>query len=506
MDRSAGILLPIFSLPGRYGIGSLGKEARDFADFLHRAGQRWWQILPVGPVGAGNSPYASESTFAGNPLFIDLPTLSKAGWLTEEELQEAEIPESGAVDYGALAQSRENLLRKAFARARAAEGWKVATWAEENFWVKEYALFRALHLHFGTAWFNWPDEALRRHEWFAIRAAREALADEISFQTHVQYWFFTQWAALKDYVNKLGIQIIGDMPIYVSLDSADVWSERKEFLLDGDGHPKMVAGVPPDYFSKEGQLWGNPLYNWEAMRWDGWGWWIRRIGGASKLFDMIRIDHFRGLESYWAVPAGAKSAKEGHWEKGPGMDMLRPVMGWFPQVRFIAEDLGLMTPAVVQLLKDSGLPGMKVLQFAFDNPGNAYLPHNCTENSLCYIGTHDNDTLYGWLSKATKEEKAFIKKYLGAVGKSIPDAVLRAGQGSVSALFVAQLQDYLCLGSESRINTPGTAEGNWAWRVDAAALTDELADSIRDLTATFARCAPRKVKEAVKDTKDETPA
>ena len=502
MERSAGILLPIFSLPGKYGVGSLGKEARDFADFLRAAGQRWWQILPVGPVGAGNSPYASESTFAGNPLFIDLPTLAQAGFLSEEDLKAAELSEDGKVDYGALAQSRDALLRKAFSQARDVEGEKVSAWANEHFWVKEYAIFKALHIHFNAPWFNWPDEALRRHEWFAVQAAKEALADEVAYQIHVQYWFFTQWAALKSYVNSLGIQIIGDMPIYVSLDSADVWSERKEFLLDSDGHPKMVAGVPPDYFSEDGQLWGNPLYNWDSMRWDGWGWWIRRIGGASQLFDMIRIDHFRGLESYWAVPAGAKSAKEGHWEKGPGMDMLRPVMGWFPQVRFIAEDLGLMTPAVVELLRDSGLPGMKVLQFAFDNPGNAYLPHNCKENSLCYTGTHDNDTLYGWLSKATREEKAFIKKYLGAAGKSIPDAVLRAGQGSRSFLFVAQLQDYLCLGSESRINTPGTAEGNWAWRVDAAALTEELADFIRDLTATFARCASKEVEAAEKAAKN----
>ena len=496
MERSAGILLPIFSLPGRYGIGSLGKDARAFADFLHAAGQRWWQILPVGPAGAGNSPYASESTFAGNPLFIDLDTLAQSGFLTKEELNKAALPEGGQVDYAALSKSRETLLRKAYSRAREVEGEQVAAWAEKNFWVKEYALFRAAHAHYADAWFNWPDEALRRHEWQAVEAARVALADEIAFQTHVQYWFFTQWASLKEYVNALGIRIIGDMPIYVSLDSADVWSERKEFLLDDEGHPQMVAGVPPDYFSEEGQLWGNPLYNWPAMKRDGYGWWIRRIDGAQKLFDMIRIDHFRGLESYWAVPAGAKSAKEGHWEKGPGMEMLRPVMGWFPQVRFIAEDLGLLTPAVLDLLRDSGLPGMKVLQFAFDSPANAYLPHNHVENSLCYTGTHDNDTLHGWWKTASKAEKAFVKKYLGASGKGVPEAILRAGQGSVSALFIAQLQDYLGIGSEGRINTPGTAQGNWSWRVDGALLTKELAASIRDLTATFARCAPEETPAA----------
>ena len=500
MERSAGILMPIFSLPGRYGVGSLGKEARSFADFLHAAGQRWWQILPVGPVGAGNSPYASESTFAGNPLFIDLEALCEAGFLTAQDLKDAEVEDRTHVDYGALLHSRESLLRKAHQHAGEAEAAAVAAWADTHFWVKEYAVFRAAHLHFGGAWFNWPDEALRRHEWEAVRAARSVLSDEIDFQIHVQYWFFTQWAAMKAYVNSLGIQIIGDMPIYVAMDSADVWSEREQFLLDSEGHPQKVAGVPPDYFSEDGQLWGNPLYNWESMRWDGWGWWIRRIGGASELFDMIRIDHFRGLESYWAVPAGAKSAKEGHWEKGPGMDMLRPVMGWFPQVKFIAEDLGLLTPAVAQLLKDSGLPGMKVLQFAFDGPANAYLPHNCVENSLCYTGTHDNDTLAGWWANtATKEEKAFIKKYLGAAGKAVPEAILRAGQGSVSALFIAQLQDYLGLGSEGRINTPGTASGNWGWRVDGDALTPELAAHIRSLTETFGRCAPVKAEKAAED-------
>ena len=313
MRRSAGILLPIFSLPSDYGIGSLGKEARAFADFLHDAGQSWWQILPVGPVGSGNSPYASPSTFAGNPLFIDLDALGAEGLLTAAELAAARVPSTDKVDYETLKTTREPLLRKAFRRMSPEGLAAVEAFAAQNPWVREYALYCAARAHFGgAAWYDWPDEGLRRHEPWALGTWRETLRDEVAFHTCVQYWFFTQWAALKSYVNDLGIRIIGDIPIYVSLDSADVWSEREQFLLDSEGRPSQVAGVPPDYFSADGQLWGNPLYNWDFMRSDGFGWWIRRVDGAIRLFDTIRIDHFRGLESYWAVPAGAETAKVGH--------------------------------------------------------------------------------------------------------------------------------------------------------------------------------------------------
>ena len=386
MERASGILLPIFSLPGRYGIGSLGREARDFADFLKAAGQKWWQVLPVGPVGSGNSPYASPSTFAGNPLYIDLDALGAEGLLTAAELAEAQVPSTDKVDYEALKATREPLLRKAFGRM-SPEGLRaVEDFAAKNPWVREYALYCAARTHFGgAAWYDWPDQALRRHEPWVLPGWREKLADDVAFHTCVQYWFFTQWAALKQYVNGLGIKIIGDIPIYVSLDSADVWAEREQFLLDSDGRPSQVAGVPPDYFSAEGQLWGNPLYNWEAMKESGYAWWIRRLSAAAKMFDVVRLDHFRGFESYWAVPAGASTAKDGQWVKGPGMDFVSAIRAALPQLRFIAEDLGYITPEVRRLQLDSGYPGMKIIEFAFDSreAGN-YLPHLYPVDSVCY--------------------------------------------------------------------------------------------------------------------------
>ena len=490
MRRSAGILLPIFSLPSDYGIGSLGKEARAFADFLHAAGQSWWQILPVGPTGEGNSPYTSMSTFAGNPLFIDLDLLAADGLLDRSDLTAAKVPAGDQIEYNALHKTREALLRKAFRRAKGKEDKEVRTFTERNPWAREYALYRAAKTHFdGKPWYDWPDEALRRHESAAVERWREKLAEEVSFHTYIQYWFFTQWESLKQYANSLGIQIIGDLPIYVSLDSSDVWAEREQFLLDGEGKPSKVAGVPPDYFSEDGQLWGNPLYDWAAMKRDGFGWWIRRVEGASKLFDAIRIDHFRGLESYWAVPAESDTAKVGQWEKGPGMDLLGVLTSWFSNITYIAEDLGLLTDAVHDLRNASGLPGMKVLEFAFDGPYNAYLPHNHEKNCVCYTGTHDNDTAVGWYTHATEEEKEFAKAYLGVDdAESARLALLRCGQGSVAELFVAQMQDYLALGSEARINVPGIGGGNWRWRMLPGAATETLAKEIKALTHTFGRC------------------
>ena len=490
MKRSAGILLPIFSLPSPYGIGSLGKEAREFAKFLRDAGQTWWQVLPVGPVGAGDSPYASESTFAGEPLFLDLEALVKEGLLEQSDLEAAKVPVSGKIDYATLKKTREPLLRKAFSRLSGEKAQAVRTFAETNRWVKDYALYRAAKTYFEEkAWFDWPDKALRQHEAEAVERWRVQLAEEVAYHACVQYWFFTQWAELKAYVNQLGLQIIGDLPIYVSLDSADVWSERKEFLLDAEGKPTKVAGVPPDYFSEDGQLWGNPLYDWAAMKKDGFGWWIRRVEGASKLFDAIRIDHFRGLESYWAVPADAKSAKVGAWEKGPGMDLLGVLIGWFSNVTYIAEDLGILTDGVHELRKKSGLPGMKILEFAFSGPDNAYLPHNYSSHCICYTGTHDNNTAMGWYANAPEKEKAFAETYLGVSGaENVCKALLRCGQRSVAELFVAQMQDYLGLGSEARINVPGVATGNWSWQMRPGVTTPELAKEIHTLTHTFGRC------------------
>ena len=490
MERSSGILLPVFSLPGAYGIGSLGREARAFADFLRDAGQKWWQVLPVGPTGAGNSPYTSASTFAGNPLLIDLEDLWDRGLLTEAELSAARMPEGAAIDYAALYETREPLLRRAFSRLDGGEAQAVRNFAAANPWLREYALYRALKAHFGeAAWYDWPDKALRDHDPAALDAWRTRLADNVAFHETVQSWFFSQWKALKDHANSLGVGIIGDLPIYVSLDSADVWSERKEFLLDETGKPSRVAGVPPDYFSAEGQLWGNPLYDWAAQKKDGFGWWIRRVEGASHLFDAIRIDHFRAFERYWSVPTGAETAREGRWEPGPGMDLLGVLTNWFPHITYIAEDLGLLTPEVHQLRQTAGLPGMKVLEFAFSGPDNAYLPHNYdSRRCVCYTGTHDNDTALGWYDHAGEAERAFAERYLGASGREeVRRALLRWGMGSTAELFVAQMQDYLALGSEGRINVPGVAAGNWRWRMAPGAATAALAAEIRTLTETYGR-------------------
>ena len=489
MDRSAGILLPIFSLPGRYGIGTLGREARAFVEFLQRAGQTWWQLLPVGPTGMGDCPYASTSTFAGNPLFVDLDALAEQGLLTTAELDSALRPNQAQIDYTGLYESREHLLRQAFARLDGPQAQAVRDFSAAHPWVREYALFQAVRGHFkGLPWYEWPDAALSRHQPEALKHWQVELAEDVAFHTAVQYWFFSQWAALKTFANQHGVHLMGDLPIYVSLDSADVWSERKEFLLDETGRPTKVAGVPPDYFCADGQLWGNPLYNWDTQKADGFGWWIRRVEGASALFDAIRIDHFRAFESYWAVPAGAKSAKSGQWEKGPGMDLLGVLTNWFPQVTYVAEDLGILTDAVHQLRDTAGLPGMRILEFAFSGPDNLYLPHNYIRNCICYTGTHDNDTAVGWYQHSTPEERAFAHQYLGVSGAdAVRKALLRAGQGSIANLFVAQMQDYLGLGSEARLNVPGVAQGNWRWRLLPGQLTNALAEDIHTLTATYGR-------------------
>ena len=484
MARSAGILLPVFSLPSEFGIGSLGAEAREFLDFLRDAGQSWWQMLPLTPGGGGNSPYSSASSFAGDPLLLDLPMLLTDGLLSEDEVDSARVEGCRPIDYGAVMASRRALLRCAFRRGWARDEAGVAAFRARCPWVEDYALYLSAKEHFGgKCWLDWPDEALRDHAAEAVEAWREELSEDVNFHLYVQYLFDRQWAALKAYAGKRGVKIIGDLPFYVSLDSADVWSERQFFRLDEKGYPVEVAGVPPDYFSEDGQLWGNPLYDWERMRADGFGWWIRRIGGNTGRYDAIRIDHFRAFAAGWCVPYGEKTARNGIWRPGPGMDLVGVLTSWFSGTEFLAEDLGLQTPDVARLLKDSRMPGMRVLEFAFSDP----------ENALCYTGTHDNDTLHGWYRTARPEEIAFAEKYLNVTGEdAVCEAVLRAGQGSVARYFIAQLQDYLGLGSEGRINVPGTVgDENWSFRLPEGVFTEELAERIRALTALYGRCPER---------------
>jgi 4-alpha-glucanotransferase len=502
MERTSGILLPIFSLPSPCGIGTIGAAARDFADFLHSAGQRWWQILPVGPAGGGNSPYSAVSARAGDPMLLDLETLCMDGLLTREELDGADWGAPGAVDYARVRAAKLPLLRLAFQRGWQRDAERVAAFRQEQReWLEDYVLFLAAKEHFGDlVWQEWLDEGLRRHDGAAVARWQRELQDGIAFHIYLQYLFFTQWTALKQYVNGLGIRIIGDLPIYVSLDSPDVWATPQFFQLDAAGYPTAVSGVPPDAFTEEGQLWGNPLYDWDAMARDGYGWWIRRVGGAEQMFDAVRIDHFRGLESYWSVPADAVSAKAGRWVKGPGMALVGVLTSWFSGMRFIAEDLGLLTPEVGALLRDSGLPGMRVLEFAFSGGAeNAYLPHNYAPHCVCYTGTHDNAPVLGWWDTASPMEQEAARRYLGVSARGeISAALLRAGLGSVAETFIAQMQDWLELGNEARTNTPGAAEGNWRWRLLPGQLTPTLAQQIRTATATYGRCAAKPVDDAAK--------
>ena len=481
----------ISSLPSPYGIGTLGKAAYDFADFLHRAGQRYWQILPIGPTSYGDSPYQSFSTCAGNPYFIDLDLLEQDGLLTREEIDAVDWgTDAGRVDYGFQYSVRFDLLYHAYLRGRDRDADALREFRDANPWVEEYALYMALkRSNSMQSWEHWPEEIRLRRPGAADTYAT-VLAEDTNFFIYLQFLFFRQWNRLRDYVHGLGIRIIGDLPIYVPYDSCDVWANPQLFQLDEGGLPTGVAGVPPDYFSEDGQLWGNPLYNWDAMRADGYRWWMQRIAAAGRLFDVIRIDHFRGLESYWSVPYGDVNARRGHWVKGPGQDFIDAVHRSFPELHLIAEDLGFLTPEVIELQRNSGYPGMKVLEFAFDprEPSN-YLPHRYTTNCICYSGTHDNETLVQWLDGASPETVQYVQEYLGLRDRSeCVKGILRAGMASVADVFIAQLQDYLELGAEARMNEPGTlSTKNWSWRVDASLLTDELADRIARMVKLYER-------------------
>lgn len=492
MERTSGIIMPVSSLPSPHGIGTLGAEARAWVDWLVAADQAWWQVLPLGPTSYGDSPYQSPSSFAGNPYLIDLDQLVADGLLTADEVAAPEWGSDPArVDYGALYASRLDLLALACERGWDRDRAAVAAFAQANAaWLDDYALFMAVKRHFGmAAWTQWPDEGIRMHRPEAVAAYAHQLEADVRLFTYVQFLFFRQWEALRAYAHDRGIGIIGDLPIYMALDSADVWADPKSFQLDEQNRPTEVAGCPPDAFTADGQLWGNPLYDYEAMEKDGFAWWKRRIAGAARLYDVVRLDHFRGFESYWAIPAGDTTAKNGRWVKGPGMRLIGALKEAFPDLRFIAEDLGYHTPEVAQLLADSDFPGMKVVEFAFDSRDDAdYWPYHYAPNCVCYTGTHDNSPVLGWKDEALPQDLRDCLDYLG-----VPDAsdlnwdFVRLGMGSVADTFIAPAQDYLGLGAEARVNTPGILGGNWQWRMTAGQATPELAERIARLVKLYGR-------------------
>ena len=488
--RSAGVLLHISSLPGPYGVGTFGEEAYRLVDFLARAGQKIWQILPLCPIGKGDSPYATVSTFAMNDLLIDGRLLANEGLLPQGDAEPISQNTSSA-DYVAARRHTEKLTQIAYTKfcemTHGKEEYEEFC-LKNSWWLEDYSLFMALRNHFeGASWTRWDHWAKYRDE-DELKVFQVAHSTVIDYYRFVQYIAQKQWNALKSYANGRGIRILGDLPIYVSHDSADVWAHPQLFCLDSEFHPTEVAGCPPDYFSPTGQLWENPLYNWEEMSKDGYAWWISRLRRMGELLDAIRLDHFRGFESFYSIPYGHETAQYGRWVKGPGMRLFQKVREQV-NIDIIAEDLGSITPEVKSLLNETGYPGMKVLQFAFSACGGSdYLPHNHVENCVLYTGTHDNDTLMGFIEKMCPEDRAFLKTYLAAGEQGdLADALIRCAYRSVAKTVILPLQDYLRLDSEYRMNIPSTPEGNWRYRVDGEMLTDSLADNIRSLTQYYQR-------------------
>lgn len=480
--------MPIFSLPNEYGIGTFGKTAYKWVDFLVKSGQKYWQVLPLGPTSYGDSPYQSFSAFAGNPYFIDPDMLADENLLTDLECEKYSCKTSAEIDYALLYINRFKLLRIAFSRFNDFDKLEEFK-KQQSFWLDDYTLFMALKSDNNQKEWSLWNENLRLHNKQAINTAKEFLKDEVNFHAFLQYMFFNQWNKLKLYANKKGISIIGDMPIYVALDSADVWANKQFFQLDKNGIPTEVAGCPPDSFSEEGQLWGNPLYNWNVLKADNFKWWQVRMKSSLELFDIVRIDHFRGLESYYAIPFGDKNAKNGEWRKGPDADFIYMLKENFPENAIIAEDLGFLTKAVRKLLELSGYPGMKVLQFAFDSDSDCeYLPHNFNNNCVVYTGTHDNNTTLGWIEDCTEESLDFARKYLDIhYHPNEQWCFIRRAMSSVANLAVIPIQDYLGLGSAARINTPSTLGGNWVWQADEDFFDEVLAEKIFDVTKIYGR-------------------
>jgi 4-alpha-glucanotransferase len=497
--RSSGVLLHPTSFPGPYGIGELGTEARRFIDFLAKGGQRVWQIMPLGPTSYGDSPYQCLSAFAGNPYLISLDDLRHRGLVKEDELSAARSLPHDRVDYGGIFQVKPRIMEKAWRRWRERgdadsknrfESWRAANAS----WLEDFVLFMALKdANGGKPWIEWPAELARR-DGQALERCRGDLHESIERHRFLQFIFFEQWQSLRRYANERGVRIIGDLPIFVAYDSAEVWANPEVFLLDDAGHPTVVAGVPPDYFSATGQRWGNPLYRWDAMRRDGFAWWIERFRRTFELFDIVRIDHFRGFEACWEVPGHEETAMNGRWVKAPGAELFRAVKAALGDLPVIAEDLGLITPEVDALRRETGFPGMRVLHFAFDgDPGNLYLPHNYEANTVVYTGTHDNDTSEGWFATTSEKERNHCIDYSGReTPYPVHQRLMRLALGSVADTAIMPLQDLLGLGGEARMNVPGAASGNWSWRYNEAKLTDGVARHLRYLTGMYGRLPSKK--------------
>jgi len=497
MLRGAGVLMHISSLPGKFGIGTLGNEAYKFADFIKKAGMKYWQILPIGHTGFGDSPYQCFNVFAGNPYFIDFDILKEYGLLKDEEYKNEDYGHNDEkVDYEKIYNSKYKVLRNAYENYKNNPPHEIEVEflqfkKDKSFWLEEYSLYMALKLYFDVGnWYNWDaDIKLRKPE--AIRKYKDELKDEIEYWSFIQYLFFSQWFELKKYVVALGIQIIGDIPIYVAEDSADTWNAPENFKLDKKTlEPKVVAGCPPDAFCDTGQFWGNLIYDWEMMKKTGYKWWISRIRESLKLYDVVRIDHFRGFESYWAIPYGDKTAVNGKWEKGPGIDLFNAIKAELGDINVIAEDLGYLTDEVRDFLEETGFPGMKVLQFAFDGANNnCYLPHRYCQKCVAYTGTHDNDTFLGWNEKTSGEnDRKNAKEYLGLnEDEGYSWGFIRGAWSNIADVAIAQMQDFLNLGNDARMNLPSSMGKNWSWRMKSGSFNDELANKINKLNYRYGR-------------------
>lgn len=491
--RRNGMLLPIASLPSPYGIGGFSKEAYEFIDLLEETGQKLWQILPLGPTSYGDSPYQSFSTFAGNPYFIDLDTLAEKGWLTKEACEASDYGDNESyIDYGRIYNSRFVLLKQAFLNSDILSDEKFTEFCKANqHWLPDYALYMALkNQNDGKSWIEWEEEIrLRKPE--AVEYYKKELEEECNFYEFLQYEFHEQWTKVKEYAHEKGIQIVGDVPIYVAFDSADTWANPELFQLDEKNLPLGVAGCPPDAFSATGQLWGNPLYNWAYHKKTGYDWWLKRIAYCFDLYDIVRIDHFRGFDEYYSIPYGDETAVNGHWEKGPGMDLFNTVKEKLGELDIIAEDLGFLTESVFQLLKDSGYPGMKVLQFAFDpSEDSDYLTYKYQRNCVVYTGTHDNDTTAGWFEKLSDGDREVALRYMNSFYTPKEEQhwdLIALAMRSTADTCIIPVQDFLGLGSEARINMPSTLGDNWKWRMTKGAFSEELKEKIRHMTKLYGR-------------------